>query len=262
MLRRHAPRCGVNAMFTEGHGTARCRMRSLEETKTPHHGSCRQLPILDFILHPSSFILSPLFVFALVLLLGAAAGADSLFGQAPPSGTLVSKQKDFEPGDIVTVTVEETIKSSVRSITNTKKESDVESQAAAAQNQFIVSENGMDIVPSQKLPNWNIGIKNEHKARGQTDRTSSLTTSIACVITRVHPNGLLAIEGDKIVATNREDCHIHVSGLVRAKDISAANTISSTQIANAVIKLTGKGPLWNSQRRGLVTKFLDWFSPF
>jgi hypothetical protein len=33
-------------------------------------------------------------------------------------------------------------------------------------------------------------------------------------------------------------------------------------VANVTIELKGKGPLWNNSRRGIITKILDWFSPF
>ncbi|HEO70398.1 MAG TPA: flagellar basal body L-ring protein FlgH, partial [Candidatus Hydrogenedentes bacterium] len=45
-------------------------------------------------------------------------------------------------------------------------------------------------------------------------------------------------------------------------DISPAHTIESARLADAQILLRGKGPLWNNQRRGLITRFLDWFSPY
>jgi flagellar L-ring protein precursor FlgH len=75
-------------------------------------------------------------------------------------------------------------------------------------------------------------------------------------------NGTLLLEGEKNVSVNREDSRIYVKGIARARDISPTNTIDSTQLANATIELRGRGPLWNNQRRGLLTRFLDWVSPY
>jgi len=61
---------------------------------------------------------------------------------------------------------------------------------------------------------------------------------------------------------NREDSYLRVSGVVRAEDISPDNTVPSTLLADATVDLDGKGPLWNNQRRGLITRFLDWFAPY
>jgi flagellar L-ring protein precursor FlgH len=75
-------------------------------------------------------------------------------------------------------------------------------------------------------------------------------------------NGNLMIEGNRTVGINREDSRLFVSGVVRPRDISPANTIRSDRIANAEIQLKGKGPLWNNQRRGIITRLLDWVSPY
>ena len=203
---------------------------------------------------------------ALGSLVSFPAHGDSLFKQASlgKNGTLIAKQNRFQEGDIITVLVTETISASTTSNAHTKKESTVQSQAADSANQFLTAEKpgGLDIVNKQQLPNWDIAAKNEHKAIGTTDRTVQLKTSVSCLVTRVLDNGNVMIEGEKTLAMNREDSILRVAGIVRSRDVTPANTITSNQIANAEVRLRGKGPLWNSQRRGLVTRFLDWFSPF
>lgn len=200
---------------------------------------------------------------ALALATAWNAQGDSLFQKtAAKPGTLISKTNNFKVGDIITVKINETINSTVTANTNTKKESTVEAEAPPAQNPFLVDPEGPDLISEQELPNWSIDSKNETKTRGQTVRQATLKTSVGCVVTRILENDLLFIEGEKIVATNREDSNLLVTGLVRARDVGTDNTIDSSRIANATIKLSGKGPLWNNQRRGLITRALDWFSPF
>lgn len=204
----------------------------------------------------------------LVAILGFAADvpADSLFNQrAAKDATAISEKLDrFEPGDIITVIVRETLDASTTADTKTKKESGVKSDAAAAANPFLVGAkpNGNNILNPGELPNWDIQAENETKDTGNTRRKNTLTTSITCTVEEVYPNGNLKIVGEKQVAVNREDSTVYLSGIIRSKDITAQNTIQSTQVANATVRVKGKGPLWNNQRRGIVTKVLDWFSPF
>ena len=192
--------------------------------------------------------------------------ADSLFNNATANaGTMVSvKKAKFTIGDIITVNVQETIDASTNSNTNTKKESEVESTASVSSNPFLTTKkpNGPLGIKSGFLPNWSIESENEQKSRGNTKRTNKLTMTVSCTVTKVFENGNIAIMGTKTVTVNREDSQIMVSGVVRPRDVTTANTINSSQIANATIELKGKGPLWNNQRRGLFTKLLDWFSPF
>lgn len=192
--------------------------------------------------------------------------ADSLFDQkAERSGNLISERKArFKAGDIITVLVRETITASTKADTRTRKESDVESQADEKSNSFWVGNppEGAGVFNPGELPNWKVESENEHRGIGQTNRTSEFTTTITCVVTQVFPNDTVALEGEKRVTINREDSTIIVHGLVRAQDVTTANTVLSSQMAGATVELKGKGPLWNNQRRGLLTRFLDWFSPF
>ena len=207
-----------------------------------------------------------------LVLLGAALPcvADSLFtAKVADEGTLVSaEKKKFKEGDLITVLVRESIDATTASDLDTKKEADIQADAPIAGNEFLIATSrgpgagGMNIINPEELPNWDIGIQNEHKTSGKTARTNKLVTTIGCVVTKVYDNGNIDIEGTKRVTVNREDSTVIVKGTVRTRDITPANTVSSTQIANAVVELKGKGPLWNNQRRGLLTKFLDWFSPF
>lgn len=198
--------------------------------------------------------------------LSTGASADSLFAQstAKDTSTVSEKLDRFEVGDIITVIVRESLNATTSASTNTKKKSDVKSEAAAAANPFLVGEqpNGNNILNPGELPNWDIQAENETKNTGDTRRKNTLTTSITCTVTEVFPNGNLKIAGDKQVTVNRDDSMVSVSGIIRTKDITPQNTIQSTQVADASVKVKGKGPLWNNQRRGIVTRVLDWFSPF
>ncbi|HNR30953.1 MAG TPA: flagellar basal body L-ring protein FlgH [Candidatus Hydrogenedentes bacterium] len=201
------------------------------------------------------------------LLAGAAAWADSLFDhQAQQAGTLTAEPRaKFKTGDIITVLVREKTTASTRVDTRTRKESDVESEADPNDNMFWVGGEDSDtngIFNPGELPNWKVEAENEHRSRGETRRTNEFVTTITCTVIEVMPNDNLMLQGEKRITTNREDSLFIVRGMVRAKDVTPQNTVLSTQMANATVELKGKGALWNSDRRGLLTRFLDWFSPF
>lgn len=206
----------------------------------------------------------------LMLAIGFPAGADSLFtARVAEQGTLVSdKTAKFKEGDLITVLVRENIDATTTSDTDTKKEADVQAQAPFASNPFFVKQpagsatQGQNIFGAEQLPNWDVSIENEHKTAGKTARANKLVMTVGCIVTKILENGNLEIQGEKRVTVNREDSKLMVHGVIRARDVTPSNTINSNQIANAEIELKGKGPLWNNQRRGLLTKFLDWFSPF
>lgn len=203
-------------------------------------------------------------LFAAVLLLGGQSWGDSLFSkQTATRGTLISDNKmRFEVGDLVTVLVRETIDAQTESELETEKESTIEATSPGASNATFRGTDGFNMFEPGELPNWSIEIENEHEAEGTTLRRNRLTTTASCIVTRVFPNGNIELEGQKRVTVNREDTFLVVSGIARARDVSAENVVNSNQLANAVIELKGQGPLWNNQRRGIFTRLLDWISPF
>jgi flagellar L-ring protein precursor FlgH len=211
---------------------------------------------------------------AITCLIGVCATADSLFTQqVADNGTLVSlKKRKFQPGDLITVTVRESIQALTDSNTNTKKESEIESEANVSDNAFLVTPrsdgtdpnhpDGLGLLTEGKLPNWSIETNNELRTTGKTQRKNSLITTITCTVIKVYENGNIEIEGEKVVSVNREDSRIYLRGTVRSRDVSPTSVVDSSRLANATIELRGRGPLWNNQRRGLLTRLLDWVSPY
>lgn len=192
------------------------------------------------------------------------ASGDSLYSKrVSDRGTLVSDQKvRFREGDIITVMVREAVDAQTESELETERKTKNEGTAAESANAFLTGSGPLGLFSENTLPNWSIDVKNKSESDGSTRRKNSLTMTVGCTVTHVYPNGNILVEGQKRVTVNREDSLLVVSGLVRARDVTAENLVDSNLMANAVIELTGHGPLWNNQRRGFFTKMFDWISPF
>jgi len=168
----------------------------------------------------------------------------------------------FSVGDVITVLVRENIDASGGSDLNTRKRTQIDMQADPAANPSITGSDALVNLPKGVLPNIDIEGDNRHQTSGSTIRKNQVKLTISCTVTKVWPNGNVEISGDKRVTVNRDDSLIKLSGVARTTDVSADNTIDSNQLANAVVELKGKGPMWNNQRRGLLTRLLDWIAPY
>jgi len=92
---------------------------------------------------------------------------------------------------------------------------------------------------------------------GKSDRSGQVTASIAARITEVLPNGTLSVFGRRAMKVNNEVQYITVSGIVRPQDISAANRVKSTYLADSSIEYYGKGALADKQNPGWGTRILE-----
>ncbi|OGR11741.1 MAG: flagellin biosynthesis protein FlgH [Desulfobacterales bacterium RIFOXYA12_FULL_46_15] len=91
----------------------------------------------------------------------------------------------------------------------------------------------------------------------KSDRSGQVTASIAARVTEVLPNGNLNVFGKRAMKVNNEVQYITVSGIIRPKDISAANRVKSTYLADSNIEYYGKGALADKQKPGWGTRILE-----
>jgi len=97
---------------------------------------------------------------------------------------------------------------------------------------------------------------------GAVTRSEKISLTIAAVVTQVLPNGNLVIQGTQEVRTNNELRQLTVAGIVRPEDISSANTIRHTQIAEARISYGGRGDISRVQKTPAGQSLVERFSPF
>jgi flagellar L-ring protein precursor FlgH len=81
-------------------------------------------------------------------------------------------------------------------------------------------------------------------------------------IVSVLPNGNFQIEGTRYVEVNDDKQTVEVVGEIRPDDISRDNSILSSRVADAKIKITGTGPSSESAKPGILTRVLSWLGLF
>lgn len=106
------------------------------------------------------------------------------------------------------------------------------------------------------------GGESSSAGQGSVSRQEKINVTIAAVVTGVMPNGNLVIQGRQEVRTNAEVRELTVAGIVRPQDISSANTIRHTQIAEARISYGGRGDISRIQKASAGQSLVERFSPF
>ncbi len=105
-------------------------------------------------------------------------------------------------------------------------------------------------------------MQDDFKGTGTTNRKGSIIGTITARVVEVMPNGTLAVESRKDITINHEKQTLVLKGSVRPEDISTANTILSTKVADAEIFLVGDGVVQDKQKPGWLVRILDHVWPF
>jgi flagellar L-ring protein precursor FlgH len=104
----------------------------------------------------------------------------------------------------------------------------------------------------------NLATRNDFDGRGTTQRVGRLLAQIAVTVTAVEPNGELRIAGEQLLEINREKQQIKLEGRVRPQDVTDANTVMSTRIAEARISYVGDGDVASRARPSWWHNLLTW----
>ncbi|HEY5512514.1 MAG TPA: flagellar basal body L-ring protein FlgH [Geomonas sp.] len=177
--------------------------------------------------------------------------------QASSTG-LAEDLKARRRGDIITVVISEQASASKQASTGTKRGT---SMSAGMPNLL-----GLEKTP---LKSWvdldkllNLSFDSKFDGSGTTSRQENLQATISAKVVEVIGNGNFLIEGRRNVKVNNEDQVIVLTGMVRSRDVSADNTISSALIADAKITYSGKGIISDRQKPGWLMNVLDAVWPF
>jgi flagellar L-ring protein precursor FlgH len=166
-------------------------------------------------------------------------------------------------GDPVIVRVVEDPEAELNANTNTSRSSSISAaklkflgymKALAEKNSRLAQDPGTDDLILASL-----GTKFDGK--GSTDRDGHVKAYISAVVEKVLFNGNLYISGQREIRVNNETQYITLSGVVRPRDISSSNEVSSTFIADARITYSGTGPVADKQRVGWLGRILDYVWP-
>jgi flagellar L-ring protein precursor FlgH len=186
--------------------------------------------------------------------------ADSVWSERSPS--LVSDNKAFRVGDVVTISVQEddTVSHSVTD--SLSKATSTQGQISALAVPSLVSGNVSSLLKGAITPQVQYSSARTLDGKGSYNLQGSMQSQISAVVMEVLPNGNLVIEGSRMKKSVDEKVLIRISGIVRPEDISNANIVPSSAVAEAKIVFESEGPVANSNRWGWFDRFVDHIWPF
>lgn len=180
--------------------------------------------------------------------------ADSLW-QNEISRPMFADKRASQVGDLLTIIVQENNSASKDKNTKTSKSSSVDASIASFLYSGFLAKGG-------QMPALKYDLKNDFAGGGTINNSEQIIARIGVRVIDVLPNRNLVFEGTRETAFSGEQQTIVLRGVVRSDDITSANEVPSSSVADATIKFIGKGAISDSQKKGWFNRILDKVSPF
>ena len=181
-----------------------------------------------------------------------AAASGSIY-QAGTSRTLFEDRRARYVGDTMTILITETTSASTKSNTSASRATSISASVPTISGLPGKSLQGIDLSASSA---------NSLAGKGDAAANNVFTGSITVTVIEVLPNGNLQVSGEKQVSIGAGTEYIRLSGIVNPYFISTANTISSTNVADARIEYKESGVISEAQVMGWLARFFLSVMPF
>ncbi|NMG45912.1 flagellar biosynthesis protein FlgH [Aromatoleum toluvorans] len=156
-------------------------------------------------------------------------------------------------GDTLTINLVERNTAQKRANSSATRASDVSGGITAASKVPLAGLAGM---------NLQAGVESDFSGQGASAANNVFNGTITVTVIEVYPNGNLLVSGEKQVAINQGSEFIRFSGVINPNTVTAANTVQSTQVADARIEYKGSGYIDESNTMGWLQRFFVAVSPF
>lgn len=170
-----------------------------------------------------------------------------LQGHAFPRGSLYQlKESPYttfiaqQPGDILTVVVEEAASTTNNGSSTSERSNTQELSLDKIFFPYFKINTGLDDINGGGDPaglSWT--SSNKFNGTGAADSTHNVQTTMQVRIVEEIQEGHYYIRGCRNLNIDGRDRKLHLSGVIRQRDIDPSNTISSSKIADAVIEIEG-----------------------
>ncbi|THF65723.1 flagellar basal body L-ring protein FlgH [Pseudothauera nasutitermitis] len=107
-----------------------------------------------------------------------------------------------------------------------------------------------------------ISADSDFSGQGAAAANNVFNGTITVTVIDVYPNGNLLVSGEKLVAINQGNEYIRFSGVINPVSVSSANSVQSTQVADARIEYRGSGFINEANTMGWLQRFFVAISPF
>jgi flagellar L-ring protein precursor FlgH len=156
-------------------------------------------------------------------------------------------------GDTLTINIVEK--------TQASKKSDTKAERSQSVDVTVPTISGLPFKSAQGIT---VGADSGNKfgGKGENTSTNDFISTITVTVIEVLPNGNLLVSGEKQLGLKEGEEFIRFSGVVNPNTITGANTVQSTQVADARMEFKANGFIDSAQVMGWLSRVFLTVLPF
>lgn len=167
--------------------------------------------------------------------------------------------KAYKKHDLITIIINEDSVSKSQGLSDLQKQADFDAKIT----QFLkVSHNSLRQGIGGTVPEIDLSGTRNLKGQAEVDRSDVLTMRVTGEVLDVKPNGTLVLQARQRIKQDDEEMSFILAGTCRVEDITADNTVLSTQMFDKDLTKMHKGAVHDTTQRGWVPRLLDVLNPF
>jgi flagellar L-ring protein precursor FlgH len=164
------------------------------------------------------------------------------------------KPKAIEVHDIITIVINESSKQSAQQKVESKTDSSLTASLKKFPDLGKLIEGELATGDGSPVAAVDVAGGDKFKGDAKYERNDRFTDRISAEVIDVKPNGTLVLEARRTVTKDDEVQTVVLSGRCRREDVTNANSILSSQMADLNLKVSNEGELRESNQPGWITR--------
>lgn len=164
------------------------------------------------------------------------------------------KPKTYAIHDVITIIINETSKQSSDQKLETESSGSVKGELSELPNITKLLQGELTNTSSSPIASVDISGGDKFEGDAKYERSDRFSDRISAIVIDVKPNGTLVLEARRAISKDDEVQTVILSGICRREDVTSANSILSSQLADLAISVQNEGELRNANKPGWITR--------
>lgn len=165
--------------------------------------------------------------------------------------------RTFAVNDLITIIIDETSRSTVSQSLDTERRHQTDATLGRVLDPLQLLQLRLQMGASEDVTLLEAQARRKFEGDGDYRRDERFNTRITARVIDVKPNGTMVLEARRQIGRDDEISTLVLTGICRRQDVTRANTVLSSQLADLRVVQHNHGHVKRAASKGPVTTMLD-----